>query len=109
MSSHNVDQNLRIPVVTNLVVPGDPVLKRKALQKQQQNKTASQVRLQTRIDELQQAIGQDDQTNLTRAHAIRAEANTTKDMEQRVDAAIEKHIDKDRARLLKQLHHKENQ
>ena len=64
-----------IPVVSDLVVPGNPELR-------QQSNAAGNTKnrnyvndLNSRIDELESAIGQDTMGSQSRAHAIRAEAN----------------------------------
>lgn len=64
-----------IPVVSDLVVPGNPALR-------QQNDTSGNTKagryadaLNTRIDELESAIGQDTMGTQSRAYAIRAEAS----------------------------------
>ncbi len=64
-----------IPVVSDLVVPGNPELR-------QTSKTTGQSKnrnyvddLNFRIDELESAIGQDTMGSQSRAHAIRAEAS----------------------------------
>ena len=67
-----------IPVVSDLVVPGNPELR-------QQSNTAGKSKnrnyvddLNSRIDELESAIGQDTMGSQSRAHAIRAEASRTR-------------------------------
>ena len=67
-----------IPVVSDLVVPGNPELRQ-----QSQTTGASKNRsyvddLNSRIDELESAIGQDTMGSQSRAHAIRAEASRSK-------------------------------
>jgi hypothetical protein len=79
MNKDAFDKTVRIPVVTDLVMPGDPELKRQA----QANSTpdsiagdqeAFELRLKQKIDELKSTIGQDEHdNNIARAHAIRTE------------------------------------
>lgn len=64
-------KNIVIPVVTDVVIPGDPVLKEQALKAAQ--KDSAVVNLQKRIDDVEIAIGQKDDVSHSRAHAIRAE------------------------------------
>ncbi|HIO92043.1 MAG TPA: hypothetical protein EYG68_04265 [Leucothrix mucor] len=70
----NSDENTLIPVVSDLVIPGNPRLKKQANEKLsvESNYTDN---FNQRIDELESAIGQDDSTSLSRAYAIREEAN----------------------------------
>lgn len=91
----NLDTTIRIPVITDLISPGDPEIIRRA-------KTGESIeyqknfekRLKERIAELQSAAGQDEYTGLARAHAIRSEiqenpgsssAAMHKDYEQQID------------------------
>lgn len=67
-----------IPVVSDVVIPGNPELR-------QQSHTAGHSRtksyvddLNSRIDELESAIGQDTMGSQSRAHAIRAEASRSR-------------------------------
>lgn len=64
-----------IPVVSDLVVPGNPQLR-------QQSKTSGNSSyvdaLNSRIEELESAIGQDTMGSRSRAYAIREEANRGK-------------------------------
>lgn len=80
MNRESFDKTIRIPVVTDLVIPGDPELKRqsKANKASQQNgiagdQQAFELRLKQKIDELKNTIGQDESNNIARAHAIRTE------------------------------------
>ncbi|RVU86181.1 hypothetical protein EOL70_01665 [Leucothrix sargassi] len=67
-----------IPVVSDLVVPGNPAL-RQASNAAGQAKNKNYVDdLNSRIDELESAIGQDTMGSQSRAYAIRAEANRKK-------------------------------
>lgn len=62
-----------IPLVTDLVAPGNPALKADAKILNQQNSQFDE--LNSRIDELESAIGQDTAGPIGRAFAIRAEQN----------------------------------
>lgn len=90
-----MDTTIRIPVITDLINPGDPEIIRRA-------KTGESIeyqknfekRLKERIAELQSAAGQDEYSGLARAHAIRSEtqeqqstapADMHKDYEQQID------------------------
>lgn len=80
MNRESFDKTIRIPVVTDLVIPGDPELKRKAISKKPNQSSgvagdqeAFELRLKQKIDELKNTIGQDESNNLARAHAIRTE------------------------------------
>lgn len=64
-------KNIVIPVVTDVVIPGDPAMKEKAQLAAQ--KDSAVVNLQRRIDEVETAIGQKEEVSHSRAHAIRAE------------------------------------
>lgn len=67
-----------IPVVSDLVVPGNPALRRQS-HAAGNSKTRNYVDdLNSRIDELESAIGQDTMGSQSRAHAIRAEASRNK-------------------------------
>ena len=74
------DNYTLIPVISDLVVPGDPRLK-----KEDHEKTSAESayadNLNQRINELESAIGQDDMTSLARAYAIREEASRAKKAE----------------------------
>ena len=91
----NLDTTIRIPVITDLISPGDPEIIRRA-------KTGESIeyqknfekRLKERIAELQSAAGQDEYSGLARAHAIRSETQEIqgtaptdmhKDYEQQID------------------------
>ncbi len=70
-------QNMNIPVATDLIVAGDPQLKARA---QNNYSIPSHIEeLNNRIDELENAIGQDNSGPIGRAFAIRAEASCDKD------------------------------
>jgi len=64
-------KNIVIPVVTDVVIPGDPAMKSKAQQAAQKDNAV--VNLQKRIDDVETAIGQKEAVSHSRAHAIRAE------------------------------------
>lgn len=75
MNRHqDFDTTIRIPVVTDLVSPGDPeTIKRAKSGKATETQQNFEKRLKERIAELQTAAGQDEYTGLARAHAIRSE------------------------------------
>ncbi len=93
---HSLDTTIRIPVITDLISPGDPEIIRRAKSGEsiEYQKNFEQ-RLKKRIAELQSAAGQDEYAGLGRAHAIRSEVsrddndpnNTSlkKDYEQQID------------------------
>ncbi len=68
------DNNTLIPVVSDLIIPGDPLLKKEAYEKLS-DESAYADNLNLRINELEDAIGQNDATSLSRAYAIREEAS----------------------------------
>ena len=68
------DNNALIPVVSDLIIPGDPLLKKEAYEKLS-DESAYADNLNLRINELEDAIGQNDATSLSRAYAIREEAS----------------------------------
>ena len=70
----NSDENILIPVVSDLVIPGNPRLKKKASEKMSEESSYSD-NFNQRIDELESAIGQNDSTSFSRAYAIREEAS----------------------------------
>jgi hypothetical protein len=67
--------NYSIPLVTDVVVPGNPEMKRLAQKKQQASNHAA-INFQNRINDVEDAIGQDESKSLSRAHAIRAESTS---------------------------------
>jgi hypothetical protein len=70
-----MSKNINIPTVTDLVAAGDPKLKAKA---QNADSTYTHIdELNLRIDELENAIGQDNKGPIGRAFAIRAESNSS--------------------------------
>ncbi|MEH6457210.1 MAG: hypothetical protein V7749_12845 [Cocleimonas sp.] len=65
--------NNNVPTVTNLVAAGNPIKKAQANKK---NSGSSHLdELNQRIDEIEEAIGQDNSGPVGRAFAIRAETN----------------------------------
>jgi len=72
MSNQRNEPNVTIPIVTDVVVPGNPEMKRLAQEKLAADKHAA-LKFQHRISEVESAIGQDESKSLSRAHAIRAE------------------------------------
>ena len=64
-----------IPLVTDVVVPGNPEMKRLAEESQKANHAA--INFQNRIDDVEDAIGQDESKSPSRAHAIRTEASAS--------------------------------
>ena len=68
-----VQNHNNVPTITNLVATGDP---RKKAQPQQNHTGSSHLdELNQRIDEIEDAIGQDNTGPVGRAFAIRAESN----------------------------------
>ena len=70
-------QHINIPVASKLVAPGDPRLK--AIAQKNFSIPSHIEELNNRIDELENAIGQDNSGPIGRAFAIRAEASCDKD------------------------------
>jgi hypothetical protein len=60
-----------IPLATDLVSPGDPVLKAKAKHKNLETSQLDELNL--RIDDIETAIGQNESDPVGRSYAIRAE------------------------------------
>jgi hypothetical protein len=78
MTKDAFDKTVRIPVVTDLVMPGNPELKQQAQTSSTTDsisgdQEAFELRLKQKIDELKSTIGQDEHDNIARAHAIRTE------------------------------------
>ncbi len=72
-----MSKDLNIPLVTNLVAPGNPKLKAEA---QKEYSVPSHIEeLNMRIDEIETAIGQTNSGPIGRAFAIRAEESCDKD------------------------------
>ena len=78
MSNPPSKTSANIPVVSDLVVPGNPALRQQgdASGKNKSGRYADA--LNSRIDELESAIGQDTMGTQSRAYAIRAEASRSK-------------------------------
>ncbi len=74
------DTYILIPVVSDLVIPGDPRLKKEACEKTSAESMYAD-HFNQRINELESAIGQDEITSLARAYAIREEASRAKNTE----------------------------
>lgn len=90
------DNHILIPVVSDLVVPGDPRLKKETYEKMSAE-SAYADNLNQRINELESAIGQDGMTSLSRAYAIREEASRAKNTElEQADFADDKTQNKDK-------------
>ncbi len=70
---------LNIPIASDLVALGNPRLKKSA---QEYSAPSHIEELNTRIDELESAIGQDNSGPIGRAFAIRAEAAITKTLDE---------------------------
>ena len=70
MLRNKIKNKTRIPLVTDVIIPGDPKLK--LIHKENEPMSAEQ-NLKRRIDDVERAIGQDETTRLGRAHAIRSE------------------------------------
>lgn len=99
------DTTIRIPVITDLVLPGDPEIIQRAKSGEsaelQQN---FEKRLQERISELQSAAaGQDGYTRLERAHAIRSENQDDKQPAPKEANDYEQQIDQHRGELIREL------
>ncbi|MEN9433782.1 MAG: hypothetical protein RLZZ422_1371 [Pseudomonadota bacterium] len=77
MSKHDrFDTTIRIPVVTDLVAPGDPDVIRRARERNPRSAAnAYEHTLKIRMADIQSATGQDEYGKLGRAHAIRSESN----------------------------------
>ncbi|WP_020560545.1 hypothetical protein [Thiofilum flexile] len=77
MSKHDrFDTTIRIPVVTDLVAPGDADVIRRARERNPRALGSSyEHTLKIRMADIQSATGQDEYGKLGRAHAIRSESN----------------------------------
>ena len=77
MSKHDrFDTTIRIPVVTDLVTPGDAEVIRRAHERNPRALGASyEHTLKVRMADIHSATGQDEYGKLGRAHAIRSESN----------------------------------
>lgn len=69
----NLQNSHTIPTITNLVAAGNP--SKKAEPKKQNARSSQLDDLNQRIDEIENAIGQDNTGPVGRAYAIRAESN----------------------------------
>lgn len=96
MNRQDFDSTIRIPVVTDVVRPGDAeIIKRAKNGIPDESQQHFESKLKERIAELQSATGQDEYSGLGRAHAIRSEyqeeegtphgSNNDKDFEQQID------------------------
>lgn len=104
MSNTNFEKTIRIPIITNLVLAGDPDLKikvRQGIEGVEGDKQAFDLRLKEKINELKDTIGQEEGNNIGRAHAIRAEASGAQS--EVSDTHHEKNIDRDRAEVMRKL------
>jgi len=72
----NIENTHTIPTLTNLVAAGNP--SKKAKPRDQKSKSSHLDDLNQRIDEIENAIGQDNSGPVGRAFAIRAENNKTR-------------------------------
>ncbi|HPQ97138.1 MAG: hypothetical protein KDI44_01125 [Thiothrix sp.] len=99
------DTTIRIPVITDLVRPGDPeVIKRIKSGETMEHQQKFELRLKERIAELQAATGQDEYSGLARAHAIRAEHQArTQEQGQNETRGFEQQIDQRRYELIREL------
>jgi len=76
-SEKSNEEHTSIPLITDVVVLGNPEMKRLAKEKQAAMADHAAVNLQRRIDDVEDAIGQDESKAPSRAHAIRAEFAAT--------------------------------
>lgn len=108
------DTTIRVPVVTDIVRPGDPdIIKRVKSGKSSENQQNFEKRLKERIAELQSAAGgEDGYTGLARAHAIRSERDSNEKDKSGVTAPEQAHtmntdyeqqIDKRRHEIIREL------
>jgi hypothetical protein len=74
------NNHILIPVASDLVIPGNPLMKKEASEKHSAESSYID-NLNRRINELETAIGQDETTSLGRAYAIREEASRAKTSE----------------------------
>ena len=101
----NSDTTIRIPVITDLISPGDPDIIRRAKSGESvEYQKNFEKRLKERIAELQSAAGQDEYPGLGRAHAIRSEAQEGQDSAPApMNKDYEKQIDQQRGELMREL------
>ncbi|MGB1309592.1 MAG: hypothetical protein ACPG47_00195 [Leucothrix sp.] len=78
MSNPPSKTSAHIPVVSDLVVPGNPALRRQGDASGNKRSSRYADALNSRIDELESAIGQDTMGTRSRAFAIRAEASRSR-------------------------------
>lgn len=98
------ERTIRIPVVTDLVRPGDPAIIQQSRQDNTELHEAFEQRLKERIAELQEATGQDEYKSIARAHAIRSENQRSQDDEHPESKPdYEQTIDKARQELIRDL------
>ncbi len=76
ISNQNKIEYDSIPLVMDVVVLGNPEMKRLAKQESNAYHHAA-INFQHRIDDVEDAIGQNEKKSPARAHAIRAEAATS--------------------------------
>ena len=98
------DTTIRIPVITDLVRPGDPdIIQRAKSGESAEFQQNFEKRLQERISELQSAAGQDEYTGLARAHAIRSEHQDEEPVILKKNKDYEEQIDEHRGELIREL------
>jgi uncharacterized iron-regulated protein len=104
MSQPTFEKNVHIPVLSDLVVEGDPTLKQQVranLETIECEKQAYDRRIQQKMNDLSQVIGQEEGDNIARAHAIRSEASS---INKKVsDTHHEMNLDRDRAAVMRRL------
>ena len=100
-----LDTTIRIPVITDLIRPGDPDIIRRAKSGESvEYQKNFEKRLKERIAQLQSAAGQDEYSGLGRAHAIRSETQSTKSTAPVVMTKdYERQIDQQRSELIREL------
>ena len=102
-SRQDLESTIRIPVITDLVRPGDrEAIKRAKAGTNVEYQKHFERRLKERIDELQSATGQDEYSGLARAHAIRSEQQDA-DNVLSLNQSYEQDIDQRRQELLREL------
>jgi hypothetical protein len=105
MNQQTMERNVHIPIVTDLVISGDPTLKKVNIASEglEGDKQAYDLRLKQKMAELRETIGQEEGDNIARAHAIRAEAGNSQ--VKISDTHHEMNLDRDRAEVMKKLSH----
>lgn len=75
-------KNYAVPIVTDVVIPGDPDIIKKAHEARNNGLVADHgaLNLQKRIDDIEDVIGQTEVLSPARAHAIRAEESSKKQL-----------------------------